>query len=315
MLEIKDLAGLSQPLTKLVEVISSACGTMYRPTAIRAEAAAKSEAIKLLGHAQTEVDTARISAVALAKVEAKKISALPAIDSIEDRARQRLEYQSQQRQRNVEAIAQHAIVNLPEKVSSSPVDGDWKARFFRISEDISTLHMQELWGRVLAGEVAQPGTFSLRTLETLRNLSSGEASAFESASYLAAEGRIIKLGGDQGHLDEFGLRFEKILLLRDAGLLADGDTLKVRIDLTGEDTNYELAYNGQILLLEFSPNLRQFEFDNYLFTEAGRELIQLIDPHPNMAYLRKVAALYSSIKFSIGPAELSRDQFQPISAA
>ena len=314
MLEIKDLVGLSQPLTKLIEVISSACGVRYRPIAIRAEAAARAEEIKLLGHAQNEVDTARIKAVALAEVEARKIWALPATDSIEERAFQRIEYQNQQRQGNLEAIVQHAIANLPEKASPDPLNEDWKTRFFRTSEDISTSHMQELWGRVLAGEVAKPGTFSLRTLETLRNLSSREAAAFESARYLAAEGRILKLGGDQGGLDEFGLSFEKILLLRDAGLLADGDTLLVRITLTGEETSSELVYNGQILLLELPPNLRQIDFHNYPFTEAGRELIRLIDPQPNMPYLRKLAAINSSVKFSIGPAELSRDQFQPISA-
>ena len=33
-MEIKDLVGLSQPLTKLVEVVSQGIGTVYEPTHI-----------------------------------------------------------------------------------------------------------------------------------------------------------------------------------------------------------------------------------------------------------------------------------------
>jgi len=39
--EIKDLAGLSQPATKLIELVSAAVGTLYRPRAIQSDAAAK----------------------------------------------------------------------------------------------------------------------------------------------------------------------------------------------------------------------------------------------------------------------------------
>ena len=34
-MDIKDLAGLSQPLTKLIEVLSSGMGAIYRPIGIR----------------------------------------------------------------------------------------------------------------------------------------------------------------------------------------------------------------------------------------------------------------------------------------
>ncbi|AGA66437.1 membrane-fusion protein [Brachyspira pilosicoli P43/6/78] len=41
-MEIKDLAGLSEPLKKLVETISNAIGKLYEPTHIKRIAKAKS---------------------------------------------------------------------------------------------------------------------------------------------------------------------------------------------------------------------------------------------------------------------------------
>ena len=42
-MEVKDLAGLSQPLTKLVEVVSQGIGTLYEPIHIKRIAKARAE--------------------------------------------------------------------------------------------------------------------------------------------------------------------------------------------------------------------------------------------------------------------------------
>lgn len=47
--------------------------------------------------------------------------------------------------------------------------------------------MRQLWARVLAGEIEHPGSFSLRTVEVLRNMSQAEALAFKNASSLVLE--------------------------------------------------------------------------------------------------------------------------------
>ena len=40
------------------------------------------------------------------------------------------------------------------------------------------LEMQLIWAQLLAGEVAEPGTFSLRTLQLVRNLQESDARLF-----------------------------------------------------------------------------------------------------------------------------------------
>lgn len=217
-MDIKDLAGLSQPLTKLIEVLSSGMGAIYRPIGIRREAKAHADATHILGTAHLKMDVTRASAIAVNEAS-NKLVLTEANVQIEDRAHARLEHREVIRQRNLEAIADAAVLHLPEQVSPTTVNEDWKTRFFNIAEDVSNLEMQDLWGQILAGEVARPGTFSVRTLEILKNLSQGEAEAFQKLRYLALDlGHVLKVGSEN-HFNEFGLTFNEILSLREAGFL------------------------------------------------------------------------------------------------
>jgi len=90
-------------------------------------------------------------------------------------------------QKNIESITQKAALNLEGEptVSEEPVNQDWTTRFFDYAEDISNIEMQELWGKILAGEIKQPKSYSLRTLDIIRNLSEDEARVFMKFASLA----------------------------------------------------------------------------------------------------------------------------------
>ena len=49
-------------------------------------------------------------------------------------------------------------------VSDKPVDPDWFARWRVNAEDVRDEEMQSLWARILAGEVREPGSYSLHTV-------------------------------------------------------------------------------------------------------------------------------------------------------
>jgi len=57
-------------------------------------------------------------------------------------------------------------------------DLDWYIRFFESVGNITNENLQELWAKILAGQALKKGKFSLRTLETLHNMSSEEAIIF-----------------------------------------------------------------------------------------------------------------------------------------
>lgn len=75
---------------------------------------------------------------------------------------------------------------------------DWLMRFFDTVGNISDKDLQQLWAKVLAGEIAEPKTCSLRTLDMIRNMSSEEAEIF---SHLC---KYVMRSGDSYYIDSIG---------------------------------------------------------------------------------------------------------------
>src|SRR5712691_8920424 len=71
-----------------------------------------------------------------------------------------------------------AAKEMPESVSDKPVEQDWVSRFLEDCQDVSNEDMQTVWGRLLAGEVTKPGSFSFRTLATVKMLRPEVANLF-----------------------------------------------------------------------------------------------------------------------------------------
>lgn len=99
--------------------------------------------------------------------------------------------------------------NGPEAVSE-----EFMGKFERYAEEATSEVLREKWGRVLAGEIRAPGTFSGKVLRVVDELDAGTAKTFEDfcASKL---GRVvpIALSGE--------LAFPKIADLVSAGLLVE----------------------------------------------------------------------------------------------
>lgn len=82
-------------------------------------------------------------------------------------------------------------VQQSENVSDEPLDEDWLTRFFDIVGDVSSEDMQLIWSKILAGEIEQAGKFSLRTLETIRNVSKSEAEIFQKVLPLIMQSKLV----------------------------------------------------------------------------------------------------------------------------
>jgi hypothetical protein len=83
----------------------------------------------------------------------------------------------------LEGVVAAAIPEL-EKLTSIPAqkpDPTWTIRFLGYAEGMADPYLQELWGKVLAGEIEQPGSYSLRTLDVLSAMTQKEAEWFVAA--------------------------------------------------------------------------------------------------------------------------------------
>ncbi|MTH16626.1 DUF2806 domain-containing protein [Flavobacterium sp. LC2016-01] len=254
-----------KPLEKLIEVIGQGIGTLYRPTAIRKEAKAKAFEIEVLAKAQ-----------AIANAEGKLID-LETLNTIE----QKIIYQQVKKQNNIDKIIDVAFDQVSQEpdVSSEKVDPDWTTRFFNIAEDISNDEMQKLWGRILAGEVKKPGTFSLRTLDLLKNLSKEEALVFTKFAKLLIKSHhtnFIPFVNKDFVYKQLNIPYKEILLMSELGLVITAPDL-VMISKGSEKDTGTLFVNGDTgIYVESQPNNSQHHINIIAFTKTGSELATLI---------------------------------------
>lgn len=165
---------------------------------------------------------------------------------------------------------------------------DWLMRFFDAVGNISNEDLQQLWGKVLANEIARPKTCSLRTLDMIRNMSPEEAKFFSSLCqyvmqsgntyYIDSAGFFCEEDGHQkcrDYIQGNGLSYEEhIVPLLEAGVLTQDHDLALYLN---REINLEIHNDkicGIVMYPEDTPAL--FRRDAYLLTTSGKELFHII---------------------------------------
>ena len=110
--------------------------------------------------------------------------------------------------------------------SGNSISDDWLNAFETEARQKSTEEMQVFFGKVLAGEIREPGSYSTRTVKILASLDQNVANHFARLcsmciSVSLGDIRVPSLGGDAGDnaLQEYGLTFLTLNLLNEHGLI------------------------------------------------------------------------------------------------
>ena len=179
-------------IEKLIDYGASGVGAIAGP--MLAPWRASREAQARLASARVDVEVHRIEAeseagtsaiIAKARSEARGYLVTPdaevrgTLEITREDITQRIEFQERKRLANVRSVLKDAADELGDKeVTDHEPDPDWTARFFDCVQDVSSEDMQKIWAKILAGEVESPGRTSLRTLDTLRNMTKRDAEMF-----------------------------------------------------------------------------------------------------------------------------------------
>lgn len=282
-----------KPIEKLIDVVSKAIGTIYEPRQIvrKAKAEAKSESIKAIEKAKTQ---------AIIDGDMGKAQYL-------DRVNDRLINKETKRQKNIEEVVAVAgtLLQTEDKVSENPIDQDWTTRFFDIIQDVSDNEMQVLWGQILAGEIKQPKSYSLRTLETLRNMTKDEAETFQKvAQFVLVQDEAFLFSSDDV-LVKYGINYSKIAKLIEIGLLQPGVFVRRQYVSTNmTDEQYVIIYGDLVVLITIKPNTSTFSIPIRLLTTVGKELVKLVDITPNIDYLKEFATTFKRDKANVSYAKI-----------
>ncbi len=270
-IEIHDIIGLSKPLEKLIDTVSKGLGTFYAPIGVKRMARAKANEMEIISEAFSN----NIELPATYKDGKIEINTSDYKEIIE-RTGKRLLYQELRKQNNIDNVVCFANEELKEvtKVSDEPVDKDWVIRFFNSVEDVSSCEMQKIWAKILAGEVKQPDSFSLRTLDIVKNLTQREAQTFQKLSniiLISYDGSYKYIYSNTNLLNKYNLSYANILEMQECGLIkAQLLTLVNEQELT--------IYNEKMIgIIKSKSNKEQkISIKVYVLTEAGKQLYSII---------------------------------------
>ena len=252
-------------IDKLVETISNATGLTAR--GIKKNADAESYAAIKKAEAETEVQLLKLQG--------------------EEKIAQYVLARNKQKIENVEEIVSKAKQQFApdEQVSEEPVEKDWMTRFLNIAEEVSDVDMQEIWGRVLAGEIKKPKSYSLRTLEVLRHLSKEEAAL------------IMKVSNYQVALDllsteDFAVSLIDRITLDDIGVICGEELVRTYIIPSKGKISFEL--NKQALINIYAPIGVKIDLKGFKMSKAGIEIMGLIQEHNYSAFYTNLSKYIKS---------------------
>jgi uncharacterized repeat protein (TIGR03899 family) len=220
---------------------------------------------------------------------------------LEDRTQRRARIGALRKQQNLEEIIKKSLSYCSTTEVTDKADPDWFSTFTQLAEDVSNKTMQNLWAKILAGEITQPGSFSTKTLKVFREMSITEAKLLSKACSLAisdqAKRNIRIISGayqtpgllnffsknrEQSiQLSQFSLSYADLLILADNHLVFIQETESSPMN---KQESLHFNFNGEPLTFTAKKTSCVLKF--YKFTPIGSELAKLISDNGDVEYLQ-----------------------------
>ncbi|MBL4868186.1 MAG: DUF2806 domain-containing protein [Pseudomonadales bacterium] len=176
-----------------------------------------------------------------------------------------------------------------ECVTGLPVDRQWVLCWQEAVQDIQSETLQLMWAKILGAEVVRPGTFPLRAIGCLSQMSESEAEMLHIVSRLNLGGFIYKEATDyfkpEIHLD----MFEK---LEEMGILYGvryGDCLKQLENHSEAGFKIVLRCHNKAIFIQKDESDLVLQVPIYGITTIGKIIMELGKGDADMGYLWAVS--------------------------
>lgn len=245
-------------------------------------ASAKRRALKAFGHLIGEA-TSDVGAE-----DNNRPSDNTKLGSIYARAAERRAADALREQENREAVAENAFHELSqaptEEQNRDEIEDDWLNVFGKHAENASSEMLRDLWGKILAGEIRKPGSFSLSTLRLVSELDKQIALTFQgSVEERFSNGQfLLKPKKLQGK------RLFDLIFLEEIGLVQQvagigGLQLSQKLSPEGK---WMLA-EDQLMLIGEGEAGSEFQIEVIKITRIGMEIARIL-PYEPLSSLRSL---------------------------
>lgn len=261
---------------------------------------------------RTESQAKNIVTLSAAKSAAAKFGSNKALA---DRAVDHFAARIVKEQANREAVVSEAVKNLsedpPKSDTAIEIDEDWLSLFSDLASKRSSEELQQLFGKILAGEIRQPGSFSPASIQTLSTLTGKVAKHFQNLCDLS----IQSPGGFTFIVINFypkfhssgekslGITYSDLVALQSAGLLPP--SLNNQLDFEAHIGKVPVSYCGNNVVFSKNSQLQTGntkklpKLNILLFSPIGHELRSIVPVNQNSVYHAKLLQWFKEHEIDI----------------
>ena len=181
----------------------------------------------------------------------------------------------------------------------NPIDEDWLTHYLECASKVSNEQMQNLWAKLLAGEIVNPKTFSKRTIDVLLLMNTEEAKLFEKISeYILSFGSNKAILRDTEFYTKFNLQYSDIMNLGECGLINPSGLINMTFNKRAIIIHY-----GNKVIIGNMPSDKSIKLDVFPLTTSGIELYSIIKAKINDPYIVAIKEYlekkYNDVSFEI----------------
>lgn len=246
---------------------------------------------------QAKAEAFRIETITRAEIEAAELR---------ERAQMSAEARMLRQQINKERILRLAAEEqkaLPDSPDSKPLDKDWVIKFALFSQDVGDEEVQRLWAKLLAGEISQPGRFSVRLLSMLSMMTHEEARQFAlfcKFVWHSADGdyayQLHSAQTERFLFQRYHIEPAFYSVFKEIGLIEDSDTSAVVLSKFPPGPPLDVQYGSRRFRL--SCDYDSIGVRVRLLTAAGRQLCGLCTAGIDEEYLNLIKEVSEHITFT-----------------
>ena len=176
------------------------------------------------------------------------------------------------------------------KVNLGQFNPEFRRRWISEASNVSDETLQDLWARLLAGELESPGSVSNDTMSIARDLNKERAEEFQTLCSAALcnpdrKPMIVVGCGSPGanSLRPYGLSYDVLVRLAHHRLIVND--MNSYIDLVLDSSRLQVVLQQELTwLLRWANDTKGHRIKGILFTPAGEELFPVVQKTANPAY-------------------------------
>ena len=158
---------------------------------------------------------------------------------------------------------------------------DWFIRFYEAVGNISNEEMQKIWAKILAGEINHPSSYSLRTIDILKNLSQEDALQFKRiCSFCIHDRDKVFVPFYKDFMKQFGISYSEMMALDELGIMVCDGMLVLKVPVSQKPRICFLNRGLILTIASVEASIDTMDIQQFPLTSVGKELATLIGDMP-----------------------------------